>query len=183
MLNWIIRSSLNNRVLVLIAALLLSIYGGYVTLNTPTDVLPDLNRPVVTIMTEAPGLAPEEVETRVTYNIETAVNGSPGVERVRSISSLGLSIVFVEFQWGTDLKYNRQVVTERLATITSKLPLGIVPAMTPSTSIMGEIVLLSVSSKISRPESTKLANTSGPAKTLWILRSCLYLLKRFITIY
>ncbi len=151
MLNWIIRSSLNNRVLVLIAALLLSIYGGYVTLNTPTDVLPDLNRPVVTIMTEAPGLAPEEVETRVTYNIETAVNGSPGVERVRSISSLGLSIVFVEFQWGTDLKYNRQVVTERLATITSKLPLGIVPAMTPSTSIMGEIVLLSVSSKILSP--------------------------------
>ena len=151
MLNWIIKSSLNNRVLVLIAALLLSVYGVYVTLNTPTDVLPDLNRPVVTIMTEAPGLAPEEVEAQVTYNIETAVNGSPGVERVRSVSSLGLSIVFVEFQWGTELKFNRQVVSERLTTIASKLPLGIVPVMTPSTSIMGEIVLLSVSSKSLTP--------------------------------
>ena len=136
MLNWIIRSSLNNRVLVLIAALLVSVYGMYVTLRTPTDVLPDLNRPVVTIMTEAAGLAPEEVEAQVTYNIETAVNGSPGVERVRSVSSLGLSIVFVEFQWGTDLKYNRQVVTERMGTITAKLPPGVVPVMTPATSIM-----------------------------------------------
>lgn len=151
MLNWIIRSSLNNRVLVLIAALLVSIYGLYVTLRTPTDVLPDLNRPVVTIMTEAAGLAPEEVEAQVTYNIETAVNGSPGVERVRSVSSLGLSIVFVEFQWGTDLKYNRQVVTERMGTITGKLPPGVVPMMTPATSIMGEIALISVSSRTMTP--------------------------------
>ena len=151
MLNWIIRSSLNNRVLVLIAALLVSVYGMYVTVRTPTDVLPDLNRPVVTIMTEAAGLAPEEVEAQVTYNIETAVNGSPGVERVRSVSSLGLSIVFVEFAWGTDLKYNRQVVTERLGTITGKLPPGIVPAMTPATSIMGEIALISISSRTLSP--------------------------------
>ncbi|MCC6322411.1 MAG: efflux RND transporter permease subunit, partial [Phycisphaerales bacterium] len=151
MLNWIIRSSLNNRVLVVIAALLVSVYGAWITLKTPTDVLPDLNRPVVTIMTEAAGLAPEEVEAQVTYNIETAVNGSPGVERVRSVSSLGLSIVFVEFQWGTDLKYNRQVVTERLGTITEKLPPGVVPVMTPATSIMGEIALLSVSSKTLPP--------------------------------
>jgi len=147
LLNWIIRSSLNNRVLVLVVALLVSVYGLYVTLNTPTDVLPDLNRPVVTIMTEAAGLAPEEVEAQVTYHIETAVNGSPGVERVRSVSSLGLSIVFVEFQWGTDQKYNRQVVTERLGMLNGRFPPGIVPAMTPATSIMGEIALISVSSK------------------------------------
>ncbi|GJQ31118.1 MAG: multidrug transporter AcrB [Phycisphaerae bacterium] len=151
MLNWIIRSSLNNRVLVLIAALLVSVYGLYVTFNTPTDVLPDLNRPVVTIFGEAPGLAPEEVEAQVTYPMETAVNGAPGVERVRSRSALGLSIVYVEFAWGTDPKYNRQVVTERLGTVTEKLPPGIVPVMTPASSIMGEIALISASSKTLSP--------------------------------
>ncbi len=151
MLNWIIRSSLNNRVLVIIAALLVSVYGLYVTFNTPTDVLPDLNRPVVTIFGEAPGLAPEEVEAQVTYPIETAVNGAPGVERVRSRSALGLSIVYVEFAWGTDPKYNRQVVTERLGTVAEKLPPGIVPVMTPASSIMGEIALISASSKTLSP--------------------------------
>ena len=151
MLNWIIRSSLHNRVLVLIGALLVSVYGLYVTFNTPTDVLPDLNRPVVTIMTEATGLAPEEVEAQVTYNIETAVNGAPGVERVRSRSALGLSIVYVEFAWGTDPKFNRQVVTERLGTVAEKLPPGIVPVMTPASSIMGEIALVSASSKSLSP--------------------------------
>jgi len=151
LLNWIIRSSLHNRVLVLIAALLVSVYGLYVTFNTPTDVLPDLNRPVVTIFGEAPGLAPEEVEAQVTYPIETAVNGAPGVERVRSRSALGLSIVYVEFAWGTDPKYNRQVVTERLGTVTEKLPPGIVPVMTPASSIMGEIALISASSKTLLP--------------------------------
>ncbi len=151
MLNWIIKASLHNRVLVLIAALLVSVYGLYVTFNTPTDVLPDLNRPVVTIFGEAPGLAPEEVEAQVTYPIETAVNGAPGVERVRSRSALGLSIVYVEFEWGTDLKYNRQVVSERLTTIIEKLPPGIVPVMTPASSIMGEIALISVSSKTLNP--------------------------------
>ncbi len=147
MLNWMIRASLHNRALVLIAALLVSACGVYVTLNTPTDVLPDLNRPVVTIFGEAPGLAPEEVEAQVTYPIETAVNGSPGVERVRTRSTLGLSIVYVEFLWGTNPARNRQVVSERLGTILEKLPPGVVPIMTPASSIMGEIVLMSVSSK------------------------------------
>ncbi len=151
MLNWIIKSSLNNRALVLTAALLLSVYGMYVTVRTPTDVLPDLNRPVVTIMSEAPGLAPEEVETQVTYPVETAVNGSPGVERVRSVSSPGLSIVYVEFEWGTQPRFNRQVVAERLTAAADKLPPGVTPLMTPATSIMGEIALISVSSQTATP--------------------------------
>lgn len=157
MLNWIIRTSLNNRVLVLIAALLLSFYGLYAALNTPTDVLPDLNRPVVTIFSEALGLAPEEVEAQVTIHVESAVNGTPGVERVRSVSSLGLSIVYVEFHWGTELRNNRQLVTERLGTIDGKLPRGVVPLMTPATSIMGEIALISVSSKTLSPMEVRTA--------------------------
>ncbi|MBI4879856.1 MAG: efflux RND transporter permease subunit [Planctomycetes bacterium] len=146
MLNAIIRFSLKNRVLVLMAALLVSVYGLYVAVNTRTDVLPDLNRPVVTIMTEALGLAPEEVEAQVTYFIETAVNGAPGVDRVRSSSALGLSVVYVEFEWNSDVRYNRQIVQERLASISEKLPPGVVPAMAPISSIMGEIVLMSVRS-------------------------------------
>lgn len=151
MLNWIIKASLHNRVLVLIGALLISCYGVWVMAHTPTDVLPDLNRPVVTIMTEAHGLAPQEVEAQVTYPIETAVNGSPGVERVRSVSSLGLSIVFVEFAWNTSLHSNRQVVSERLGTLGGRLPADVVPIMTPPSSIMGEIALISVTSDTISP--------------------------------
>ena len=151
MLNAIIRFSLRNRVLVLVAALLVSVYGLYVAAHTKTDVLPDLNRPVVTIMTEAPGLAPEEVEAQVTYYLETAVNGAPGVDRVRSTSALGLSVVYAEFAWDTDIRYNRQIVQERLASIAEKLPPGVIPAMAPISSIMGEIVIMSVRSDTLSP--------------------------------
>src|SRR5436853_3219622 len=117
MLNAIIRLALQNRTLVLAFCLVVLVYGGYLTTTIPIDVFPDLDRPRVVILTECPGLSPEEVETLVTHVIEARLLGATGVQAVRSQSSMGLMVIYVEFDWNTDIRAARQVVQERLATL------------------------------------------------------------------
>ncbi len=144
MFKWLLENSLRNRLLVIIASVVLMAYGAFTLTRTPVDVFPDLNKPTVTIITEAGGMAAEEVEQLITFPLETTMNGLPGVESVRSVSSAGLSFLYVTFDWSTDIFRARQLVSERLAGMEESIAAGAVPHMGPISSIMGEIMQIAI---------------------------------------
>ncbi len=147
MIGHLIAWSLRNKLFVVIAGVLLLAWGGWQAAKTPVDVFPDLTAPSVTVVTEAHGMAPTDVENLVTFPIETALNGAPGVRRVRSSTTTGLSVVIVEFDWGAEPYQVRQIVAERLQMARSALPPDIPsPTMAPAASVMGEILFIALSS-------------------------------------
>ena len=164
MLNRIIRFALHNRIVVMVSAVLLMLAGLYTAKTMEVDVFPDLNAPTVVVMTEAGGMAPEEVEQLVTFPVETAVNGATDVRRVRSSSTTGFSIVWVEFNWGTDIYRARQIVSEKIAAISDKLPEGTgSPVLGPQSSILGELMFVAVTA-----DSTKMRDLRTIAD--WTIR-------------
>src|SRR5687767_13928879 len=146
MLNALIQFSLRHRPIILAAAILLLVLGLQALRELPVEVLPDMTKPTVTILTEAPGLAPEEVEVLVTQPLESALQGVGGLDRLRSNSDVGLSLVFAEFNWGTDIYRARQLVQERIQSVLNTLPAVAKPGMTPVSSLMGEILLVGLRS-------------------------------------
>ena len=160
MLNHLIRFSLAQRGLVLMVALVLLIFGAKKAIEMPVDVLPDLTKPTVTLLTEVKGYAPEEVETLVTIPLENALMGVTGVDRVRSTNDIGLSLIFVEFDWGTDIYKARQFVQERLMGASESLPEGITPYMTPVTSLMGDIMLVGLRDTTGKIQPRELRETA-----------------------
>ena len=155
MFSFLVTQSLRNRLLVLALSLALVLTGAFAVTRLPVDVLPDLNRPTVTIMTEAEGLAPAEVEQLVTFPLETAMNGLPGLIRLRSVSGVGLSVLYVEFDFGTDIFRDRQQLAERLALVRDRLPANVSPQMGPISSIMGQILMFAVTSDTASPMAVR----------------------------
>ncbi|MEQ2008082.1 MAG: efflux RND transporter permease subunit, partial [Limisphaerales bacterium] len=152
MMDKLIRWSLENRALVLVAALLLTAFGIQTATRMPVDVFPDLTAPTVTVITEAHGMAPAEVEQQVTFPVETAVNGASGVRRVRSATAVGISVVWVEFDWGTDIRHARQIVSEKMVMVAGELPAEVEkPILAPVSSVMGEILFLALTSEKHTP--------------------------------
>ncbi len=160
MLSRLVIFSLKNKFFIVLSALLIALYGAFSVSKMPVDVLPDLNRPTVTILTEAHAMVPEDVERLISFPLEQSLNGAPDVLQVRSSSGTGLSVVFVEFKWGTDIYRNRQVVQEKIQLASSKLPMGITPMMAPISSIMGQVQIIGVRSKSGKKSVTDLRSLS-----------------------